>query len=58
MWVRDDGCGFDSSHTSPPGHWGLIGMRERAASINAALSVSSSPNNGTEVVIAVPGGPR
>ena len=55
--VRDDGRGFDPSQATPTGHWGLIGMRERAASIGATLTVTSSPTAGTEVVLVVPGGP-
>jgi signal transduction histidine kinase len=56
--VRDNGRGFDASQAAPAGHWGLVGMRERAASIGATLSVSSSPETGTEVVIAMPVEPR
>jgi len=55
--VRDDGRGFDPAQGTPAGHWGLVGMRERAASIGAQLSVTSSPAAGTEVVLVVPGGP-
>jgi len=52
--VRDDGCGFDLSQQAPTGHWGLIGMRERAASIGARLTVTSAPGAGTEVVLVLP----
>jgi nitrate/nitrite-specific signal transduction histidine kinase len=52
--VRDDGRGFDPSQASPTGHWGLIGMRERAASIGATLTVTSAPGAGTEVVLVLP----
>jgi signal transduction histidine kinase/ligand-binding sensor domain-containing protein len=52
--VRDDGRGFDPSRPTPTGHWGLVGMRERAASIGAALAVKSAPGAGTEVVLVVP----
>jgi signal transduction histidine kinase len=54
--VRDDGRGFDPSRTAPAGHWGLAGMRERAASIGAALAVASAPGEGTEVGLVLPGG--
>jgi signal transduction histidine kinase len=37
------------------GHFGLRGMRERASQIGAALTISSSPQNGTEVRLIVPG---
>jgi signal transduction histidine kinase len=52
--VRDDGCGFDPAQAPPSGHWGLIGMRERAASIGARLTVTSAPGAGTEVVLVLP----
>jgi signal transduction histidine kinase len=46
--IEDDGCGFNielSSHL----HFGLQLMRERAASIDAELKISSSPGSGTVV---------
>ena len=52
-----DGRGFDPAQATPTGHWGLVGMRERATSIGAKLSVTSSATAGTEVVLGVPGGP-
>jgi signal transduction histidine kinase/ligand-binding sensor domain-containing protein len=52
--VRDDGCGFDPSQPSPVGHWGLVGMRERASGIGAKLTVTSAPGAGTEVVLVLP----
>lgn len=52
--VRDDGQGFESSQPAPTGHWGLIGMRERAASIGARLTVTSAPGSGTEMVLVLP----
>jgi signal transduction histidine kinase/ligand-binding sensor domain-containing protein len=55
--VRDDGQGFDPSKATPTGHWGLVGMRERAATIGARLAVTSAPSAGTEVVLVLPGGP-
>ena len=55
--IHDDGRGFDPSKGTPAGHWGLVGMRERAVSIGARISVSSAPAAGTDVVLVVPGGP-
>ena len=37
------------------GHFGLRGMRERAARIGATLSVTSAPGAGTAVAVTVPG---
>ncbi|MGA2674034.1 MAG: two-component regulator propeller domain-containing protein [Terracidiphilus sp.] len=49
--VRDDGRGFaaGSEAESTPGHYGLTGMRERAAAIDGRLEVSSEPGAGTTV---------
>ena len=53
MRVRDDGLGFDTASPPPPGHFGLAGMRERAAEIGARLELSSRVNGGTEVQVTV-----
>jgi signal transduction histidine kinase/ligand-binding sensor domain-containing protein len=49
--VRDDGCGFAASEQaeSQHGHYGLTGMRERAAAIGGTLEVTSEPGAGTTV---------
>jgi hypothetical protein len=36
------------------GHWGIIGMRERARSLGCKLDFLSTPLVGTEVAIRVP----
>jgi signal transduction histidine kinase/ligand-binding sensor domain-containing protein len=56
--VRDDGMGI--SHVvldagGTPGHFGLVGMRERAKKLGAQLQVWSRPGAGTEVDLCVPG---
>ncbi len=54
--VRDNGCGIDPKQVGPEsnGHWGLLGMRERAGNIGAQLRIWSRPGAGTEVEISVP----
>jgi ligand-binding sensor domain-containing protein len=54
--VRDDGCGIESNivDTGREGHWGLIGMRERAEKIGAKLKVWSRADAGTEIELTVP----
>jgi signal transduction histidine kinase/ligand-binding sensor domain-containing protein len=47
--VRDDGRGFQIEEVLLPGHYGLMGMRERAASINGTLEVASEPGAGTNL---------
>lgn len=51
--VRDDGAGFDIE-TDQANHFGLLGLREQAELIGAALSVASAPGGGTTVSITVP----
>jgi signal transduction histidine kinase len=55
--VRDDGHGIDLEmrRAGRPGHFGLIGMQERAAKIGAALSIQNPPRGGTEIILLVPG---
>ncbi len=53
--VRDDGCGFDTTH--PPmgdGGFGLTAMRERAAELKGDLNIRSGPQQGTEIIFSVP----
>jgi ligand-binding sensor domain-containing protein/signal transduction histidine kinase len=54
--VRDNGCGIDPQvlRAGRDGHWGLSGMRERAARIGATLKVWSRTEGGTEVDLSVP----
>jgi signal transduction histidine kinase len=51
--VLDDGRGFDASAPSPPGHYGLLAMRERALMFGGTLDVRSSPS-GTVVTATIP----
>lgn len=53
--VRDDGRGFETTEDfeSPPGHYGIIGMRERAAAVGGSLEVTSEPGIGTTVRLQV-----
>jgi PAS domain S-box-containing protein len=48
--IRDDGRGFNPQQT-PPGHYGLSMMRERAKAIGATLTITSRPGQGTEIII-------
>jgi signal transduction histidine kinase len=53
--VRDNGCGFDSGHPngSKNGHFGLVGLHERAKTIGGNLALTSLPGKGTEVLVTV-----
>jgi len=52
--VRDDGSGFDQTAVNRNGHFGLVGIRERAERIGGDLNISSSPGGGTEIRVEVP----
>lgn len=55
--VADDGVGMEltMADRGKDGHFGLRGMRERAAHVGATLSVISAPGKGTAIVVTVPG---
>jgi signal transduction histidine kinase/ligand-binding sensor domain-containing protein len=56
--VSDNGVGTDPviADKGKVGHFGLQGMRERAARIGGNLTLGSSSNAGTEIRLIVPGG--
>jgi signal transduction histidine kinase len=55
LTIRDDGRGFDPAAAKSPGpHFGLLGMRERAAKIGAILTLHSLPGQGCAVTVVMP----
>jgi len=53
--VDDDGIGFvPRAAESLPGHFGIIGMRERGRRIGASVRIDSAPRRGTRVQVAWP----
>jgi signal transduction histidine kinase len=55
--VRDDGVGInqDVLVRGRVGHWGLVGMRERAQKIGGELKIWSQEGAGTEIELSIPG---
>ena len=51
--IRDDGVGLPD-RAAGPGHYGMIGMRERAHHIGAQLEFSSFPGTGTTISVCLP----
>jgi len=51
--IADDGKGFDLTHI-PPGHYGIVGLRERAEYLGGRVNIDSSPGSGTCVQITIP----
>ena len=54
--VRDDGRGFDPAQQSGGhnGHFGIVGMRERAEEMGGQLHIESEPGRGSQVSVSVP----
>jgi signal transduction histidine kinase len=53
--IKDDGAGFSRENGNVrPGHYGLIGMKERAAQIGAEFNLASEPGRGTTVSVRLP----
>jgi len=47
LCIRDDGIGFQPDKVQKNGHYGLVGMQERALLLNGELSIQSEPGTGT-----------
>ncbi len=55
LTIEDDGIGFDLEKAlRMERHYGLLGMKERAATINAVLDISTQTGRGTIVTLTVP----
>jgi signal transduction histidine kinase len=56
LQVKDNGIGFDQAHTVGPneGHFGLLGMSERARRLGGLFTVSSQPGAGTFLQAQIP----
>jgi signal transduction histidine kinase len=59
LFIKDDGIGFDvqshmESHGFERGGIGLLGMRERAASVGGKFTITSSKNDGCTVIADLP----
>lgn len=55
--IEDDGDGFENANETTfvkEGHFGLIGMRERAQLLGASYQMQSTMGEGTTIVVIVP----
>lgn len=54
--VTDNGVGFERQHApnAQEGHFGLLGMGERARRLSGSITVTSSPGQGTTVAVDIP----
>ncbi len=51
--ISDNGIGFDPQKI-PPGHYGLLGIRERMRILGGTLVVESTPQRGTVLSVEIP----
>jgi len=58
MTIADDGHGFQvpasPAEFAPQGHFGLLGLHERADLIGARLDIQSTPGHGARVLVQLP----
>ena len=58
LTVTDDGKGFDvpegSAEMAPDGHYGLLGIYERADLIGGRVTIQSEPDQGTCLIVRLP----
>jgi signal transduction histidine kinase len=54
--VKDDGRGFNPENCVGPndGHFGLLGISERAKRLGGQISITSAPDNGTTIRVEFP----
>jgi len=54
LTIQDDGAGVDRKAVKGCGGLGLIGMEERAHSVNGKLTITTRLGHGTQITLAVP----
>ena len=55
LTIRDDGCGFVAAAADPwRGHFGILGMKERALKLEGRIGITSTPGAGTVVTATFP----
>jgi signal transduction histidine kinase len=56
LLIKDDGIGFHpQANLTPAGHFGLVGMKERAQLVGGDLTITSHPNSGTAIQLIIKG---
>ena len=53
LTIQDDGIGFDMRSDASSGHFGLVGMRERAELGGGKLRIESEKGKGTKIVLTI-----
>ncbi len=55
--IADDGRGFAAQSVPEDGHWGLVGMSERATRFGGTVAVDSAPGRGARIDVVLPDHP-
>jgi len=62
MTISDNGRGFQvpasPAELAPSGHFGLLGLHERAELIGARLAIQSAPGRGAQIIVNLPTGSK
>jgi signal transduction histidine kinase len=53
LTVQDDGLGFNPRDKASTGHFGLVGMKERAELSGGKLTIDSQKGKGTKVILEI-----
>lgn len=56
--VRDNGLGFDPAALPQSGHYGLLGLRERARLLGGQFALLTAPGEGTTLRFLLPAAGR
>lgn len=54
LQIEDDGKGFDPEAINNKHSFGILGMKERVASLKGTLRISSQPGKGTSITVRIP----
>lgn len=52
--VKDNGCGFDPMTKDTFGHYGLLGIKERASNLGGSVIIESAMDQGVNLLIKIP----
>ena len=52
--VEDNGKGFDTTLLNSKQSFGILGMKERVASLNGKFELTSSPGKGVKLIVSLP----
>jgi PAS domain S-box-containing protein len=54
LTIKDNGVGFNTTKKSKPDSYGIIGLKERVASLQGSFHLYSEPGKGTAITVTIP----